>query len=63
MKLCNWSIWFFTCLLGLTVMFAQPTYSQDDKKEEPVSEGFADTLKRMQIKSRGELHGALLSLN
>lgn len=60
MKLCNGSIWLFTCLLGLTVIFAQPTYSQDDKKEEPVSEGLADTLKRMQIKRAEAEHKKLI---
>jgi uncharacterized protein YyaL (SSP411 family) len=63
MKTLHWAIGLLLCGLALTLLPASAVRAQvdrQDEKKEPPSEGFNDTLRRMQIKRAEEEHKKLV---
>ncbi len=63
MKSLTWAIWLMLSVLLLAVIGPVSTFAQadrQDEKKEPPSEGFSDTLRRMQIKRAEEEHKKLV---
>lgn len=61
MQIFRWSIYLALSVLFLMLCVSSPVYAQqEEEKKDPPSEGFADTLRRMQIKRAEEEHKKLV---
>jgi flagellar biosynthesis chaperone FliJ len=61
MQVFRWSTYLALGVLLLMLGAVSPAYAQqEDERKEPPSEGFADTLRRMQIKRAEEEHKKLI---
>lgn len=61
MQVFRWFTYLVLCVSLLTLCASSPAYAQqEEEKKEPPSEGFADTLRRMQIRRAEDEHKKLV---